>query len=103
MKEVEIREHVRKLKRFYTDLTIYVFVNLTLILVWVISGGGYFWPIFVIIGWGIGLVLQAFNLGFIPLAVDILPFLNKNWEELQVSKIMKDLAIKNKDKDINKN
>src|SRR3712207_2553676 len=36
-------------------LTIYLVVNLGLILIWAASGGGYFWPIWPILGWGIGL------------------------------------------------
>ena len=89
MTETQARERVSQLKRFYTDLTIYALVNLALVLVWGISGGGYFWPIFVIIGWGIGLGLQAFSLGLMPVAAEIFPFLNKDWEDAQVAKMMK--------------
>jgi len=35
--------------------TIYVIVNVMLIAIWAASGGGYFWPIWPILGWGIGL------------------------------------------------
>lgn len=38
---------------------IYVAVNALLIIVWAASGAGYFWPIWVIGGWGIGLALHA--------------------------------------------
>ncbi|MCP4924249.1 MAG: 2TM domain-containing protein [bacterium] len=89
MTETKARERVRYLKRFYTDLMIYALANLALVLIWGISGGGYFWPIFVIIGWGIGLGLQAFSLGLMPVAAEVFPFLNKGWEEAQVSKILK--------------
>ena len=30
--------------------------NLVLVAVWALSGGGYFWPIWPILGWGLGLV-----------------------------------------------
>jgi class 3 adenylate cyclase len=36
-------------------LTVYLVVNLMLIGIWAASGGGYFWPIWPILGWGIGL------------------------------------------------
>jgi class 3 adenylate cyclase len=36
-------------------LTVYLVVNLGLIAIWAASGGGYFWPIWPILGWGIGL------------------------------------------------
>src|SRR3712207_7042354 len=35
-------------------LTVYVAVNLILIAIWAVAGGGYFWPIWPILGWGIG-------------------------------------------------
>jgi class 3 adenylate cyclase len=39
--------------------TIYVLVNLMLIGIWAASGGGYFWPIWPILGWGIGVGAHA--------------------------------------------
>ena len=40
---------------FKIHLTIYLLVNLLLIGIWAASGGGYFWPVWVILGWGIGI------------------------------------------------
>lgn len=37
-------------------LVAFVAVNLVLVAVWALSGGGYFWPIWPILGWGLGLV-----------------------------------------------
>lgn len=37
----------------------YVLVNTFLVIVWYVTGGGFFWPVFPILGWGIGL---AFNI-----------------------------------------
>jgi class 3 adenylate cyclase len=39
--------------------TIYALVNLMLIGIWVASGAGYFWPIWPILGWGIGVAMHA--------------------------------------------
>ena len=39
--------------------TIYLLVNLLLIGIWAASGGGYFWPIWPILGWGIGVGCHA--------------------------------------------
>ena len=36
-------------------------VNAFLVLIWALTGAGYFWPIWVIGGWGIGLVLHAWT------------------------------------------
>ncbi len=39
--------------------TIYVVVNVMLIAIWAATGGGYFWPIWPLMGWGIGLGCHA--------------------------------------------
>jgi class 3 adenylate cyclase len=40
-------------------LTVYLVVNVMLIGIWAASGAGYFWPIWPILGWGIGLGCHA--------------------------------------------
>jgi class 3 adenylate cyclase len=42
-----------------THLAIYVVVNVMLVGIWAASGGGYFWPIWPILGWGIGVGCHA--------------------------------------------
>jgi class 3 adenylate cyclase len=44
---------------FRIHLTVYLAVNLVLIAIWALTGGGYFWPIWPILGWGIGLGAHA--------------------------------------------
>jgi class 3 adenylate cyclase len=44
---------------FKTHLTVYVLVNVPLIGIWAASGGGYFWPVWPILGWGIGVAVHA--------------------------------------------
>jgi class 3 adenylate cyclase len=39
---------------FRIHLTVFILVNLMLIGIWAASGGGYFWPVWPILGWGIG-------------------------------------------------
>ncbi|MEN8236513.1 MAG: 2TM domain-containing protein [Pseudomonadota bacterium] len=89
--EFEIRQRVKNLREFYRHLTIYGVVNLSLILIWAISGGGYFWPIWVIVGWGVGIGLQAISLGLVPVIEDIFPFFSPEWEDQQVKEMMKEL------------
>jgi 2TM domain len=45
-----------------THLVIYVLVNAMLVVIWVVtSDGGLFWPIFPIIGWGIAVAANAWD------------------------------------------
>jgi hypothetical protein len=44
-----------------THLAIYLIVNAGLVVIWAASGGGYFWPIWSIGGWGIGLLFHAWS------------------------------------------
>lgn len=88
MNEQQVREHVKKLRRFYTDVLIYSVVNVGLILIWLISGAGYFWPIWVIVGWGIGLGIHAFSLGLIPQMTTMVPFMTADWEDQEVRRLL---------------
>lgn len=91
--EIDIKARVKELRNFYVDLTLYGTVNLGLILIWAISGGGYFWPIWVIVGWGIGMLLKAISLDMIPALADVFPFFDKTWEEQQIKRLMKSQTI----------
>ena len=44
---------------FYSHLTTYLLVNLMLIGIWAATGAGYFWPVWPLLGWGIGVASHA--------------------------------------------
>lgn len=44
---------------FRTHLTFYLLVNVFLIGIWAAGGAGYFWPIWPMLGWGIGLAAHG--------------------------------------------
>ena len=46
------------------DFAAYVVINLFLIGVWAVTGFGYFWPGWVLAGWGVLLALDAWNVYF---------------------------------------
>jgi hypothetical protein len=48
-------------REFRQHLGVYVLVNAMLIIIWAATGAGYFWPIWPIGGWGIGLAIHAFT------------------------------------------
>ena len=40
------------------DVAVYLAVNLMLIVIWAATGAGYFWPIWPLLGWGVGLAAK---------------------------------------------
>jgi hypothetical protein len=42
-------------------LLAYVTVNILLVGVWAVTGAGFFWPIFPILGWGIGVAFHVWD------------------------------------------
>ena len=48
-------------REFRVHLGVFLLVNTMLIVIWAVTGAGYFWPIWPIGGWGIALVLHAFT------------------------------------------
>jgi len=54
-------KRVKSRRDFKTHVAIYIIVNLFLIGIWALGGQGYFWPIWVILGWGVGLALNAWE------------------------------------------
>ena len=46
---------------FYRALFAYLVINLFLIGIWAFSGRGAFWPIWVVLGWGLGMAFYVFR------------------------------------------
>lgn len=57
----QARKRVERKRKFTADLVAYVVINAFLIVVWAASGMGYFWPAWVLAGWGVLLALDAWN------------------------------------------
>jgi hypothetical protein len=55
------RRRLQARRDFGSHLVSYVVVNVFLVVVWAVTGAGYFWPIWILAGWGIGLVLHAWD------------------------------------------
>jgi hypothetical protein len=63
--EAELRERalvrLRKKAEFKAHLLSYVLVNSFLVGIWAVTGAGFFWPIFPILGWAIGITFHAWD------------------------------------------
>jgi len=57
-REAEAKQILRR-RVFLLHLSIYLTTNLTLVVIWALTGAGYPWFVFPILGWGIGLVAHA--------------------------------------------
>jgi hypothetical protein len=53
---------LRKRSELRAHLLAYVLVNAFLLMVWAMTGSGFFWPVFPMLAWGIGLVFHAWDI-----------------------------------------
>ena len=68
-RETELRERaIKRLKKrhdFYGHVLVYLLVNAFFVVIWAVTiPGGFFWPIFPMVGWGIGVVMNAWEVYF---------------------------------------
>lgn len=55
------RKRVEKRRNLEGGVVAYVVVNAFLVGVWALTGRGYFWPVWVMGGWGVGMVLGVWD------------------------------------------
>jgi hypothetical protein len=68
-RDTELRERalkrLKKRRDFHGHLLVYTLVNAFLVVIWAVTTpGGFFWPIFPLVGWGIGVVMNAWDVYF---------------------------------------
>jgi hypothetical protein len=67
-------EAIRSLKKkqdFRSHVVAYLLVNTLLVGIWAATGAGFFWPVFPIIGWGIAVAFNAWDVyGRKPISED---------------------------------
>jgi hypothetical protein len=73
--EQELRDEalasLKKKRDFRGHVFIYVAVNAMLVVIWAVTGAGFFWPIFPILGWGVGVAANAWDVyGRKPISED---------------------------------
>ena len=58
---------LKKRRDFRGHLLVYGLVNTFLVVIWAVTGPhGFFWPVFPIVGWGIGVVMNAWDVYWRP-------------------------------------
>ena len=57
-REAEAKQILRR-RVFLLHLSVYLATNLSLVVIWALTGAGYPWFVFPILGWGIGLVAHG--------------------------------------------
>ena len=72
--------YVRNVKGFYIHSAQYVVVNILLVAINLFTSPHYFWAIFPILGWGLGLLFHGLRV------FDRIPLLTGDWERRQVEK-----------------
>lgn len=56
-----IRKRLESRREFGAHLFAYTVVNAALVGIWFATGAGYFWPAWILGGWGIGLVMHVWD------------------------------------------
>lgn len=55
-------KRVKAREEFRQHLSAYVIVNAMLVGIWAVTGQGYFWPVWPMLGWGVGVAFHALSL-----------------------------------------
>jgi hypothetical protein len=61
------RKRVERKRKLRGDFVAYVAINVLLIGIWAATGRGYFWPGWVLAGWGVFLALDAWSVSRPPI------------------------------------
>lgn len=78
----EAVEHVRQLKRFYRDLMSYIFINIILVVINLVSSPQHLWFYWVTLFWGLAVFYHGITV-FGPARK-----FNKEWEERKIQEYL---------------
>jgi hypothetical protein len=59
-RRVQAIKRIKEKNDFKIHLMVYLAVNAMLVFIWAFTSQGFFWPIFPIVGWGIGVVINGY-------------------------------------------
>lgn len=55
-------DRISNKRDFRKHVVVYCAVNTLLVVIWAVSGAAFFWPVWVIAGWGVGLAAHAWQI-----------------------------------------
>ena len=55
------RKRIEKRRGLQGGMVAYVVINAFLVAIWALTGQGYFWPAWIIAGWGVGMLLGLWD------------------------------------------
>ena len=58
LSDSQLKELAHKRVEFRTHLVVYFVINTALWVIWFVTGQGYIWPVWPLVGWGIGLLFH---------------------------------------------
>lgn len=87
-KLAKVKKRVESIKGFYIHALVYVLVNAGLICLYFLAKisdpATPFWPLFTMVGWGIGLAIHGVSVFILD------KLFSEKWEEEQIKKMMKE-------------
>ena len=54
-------DRLKRQRDFRGHLIFYLLVNTSLVVIWALTSHGFFWPAFPMVGWGIGVAMNAWE------------------------------------------
>jgi hypothetical protein len=57
----EALDRLKRKRDFRNHLAVFVLINASLWVIWAVTGAGFPWPVFPLVGWGIGVAFHAFD------------------------------------------
>jgi predicted membrane channel-forming protein YqfA (hemolysin III family) len=55
-------QRLKKKRDLFAHLLVYTLFNASFVVIWALTGShGFFWPVFLIVFWGIGVVMNAYD------------------------------------------
>ena len=73
------KEKVKQIKEFYTHAITYFAINVSLLVINLVTSPMYLWFLWSAVFWGIGLIIHGL------VTFDLVPFFNKEWEQKKIN------------------